>query len=78
MTDPASIKGFVMPQAHFTTQTQVLKDRLTSARKNLANSYGQPYEQDAPASGKTIVRTGTNKKTGKRVILYSDGTQVEQ
>lgn len=32
----------------------------------------------APASGRTVVRTGTNKKTGKRVVEYSDGTREEQ
>lgn len=59
--------------------------RKKEARQNMeesirlaagAGSEKVPQKNSGPE--KTIVRTGTNKKTGKRVILYSDGTQVEQ
>lgn len=35
----------------------------------------KPASQPAP---KTVVRTGTNKVTGKKVIVYSDGTREER
>jgi hypothetical protein len=41
LTDPASIKGFVLPQSHFTEQTKIIGDRLDASRANLAKAYNQ-------------------------------------
>jgi hypothetical protein len=32
----------------------------------------------AVASARKVVRTGTNKRTGKKVVQYDDGTTEEQ
>ena len=38
----------------------------------------QVFQQEAPAAPKTVVRTGTDKKTGRKVVQYSDGTIERQ
>lgn len=42
------------------------------------SGYKVPAEFLGGGAPRTVVRTGTNKKTGKRVVEYSDGTREEQ
>ena len=41
LTDPASIKGFMLPKSHFEAQTKVIEDRLKASRENIAKAYNQ-------------------------------------
>lgn len=43
-----------------------------------ASSKGPASKPAGPPAPKTVVRTGTNKVTGKKVIVYSDGTREER
>lgn len=44
-----------------------------NAKPNLTEQYKAKQEQNKPAE-KQIVKTGIDKKTGKKVVQYSDGT----
>lgn len=74
LADPTSIKGIALPKSALEAQNKVLNSMLDRQEKNLAKAYNQR----GPESAKDIVRTGTEKGTGRKVVEYSDGTRAYQ
>lgn len=48
-----------------------LRDIYSSTNQAIAGSFGDEYK---PLAQKSVVRTGTDKATGRKVVQYSDGT----
>jgi hypothetical protein len=48
-----------------------LRDIYSSTNQAIAGSFGDEYK---PLVQKSVVRTGTDKATGRKVVQYSDGT----
>ena len=48
-----------------------LRDIYSSTNQAIAGSFGDEYK---PLAQKSVVRTGTDKTTGRKVVQYSDGT----
>lgn len=64
-------KNLAKQQELQTTASKKLKEYYGKAGYDMSGFGG---EEQAPAAAKTVVKTGVDKATGRKVVQYSDGT----
>ncbi len=79
--DPTSVASLTKDLPSLLNQLDAWGDNSVAAKSKALGvrpkAAAGPTQPPA-VGGRTVVRTGVNKKTGKRVVQYSDGTTEEQ